>query len=724
MKISEERKRELCDEYFTQIPDGPHNVTTKLEKMVDKIISRYFGDVADKDEYYGLADELFLDALEIYDGERDFGGILYTILANKIRSRMTRNNGVTRSSGEIQEKVDKNGNVVKRRVGIANLSLDAKYGDDDMTIADMVAAPGNISDEIVGDEYKKYLESLSDRQREIVLMLADGTPSRDIQEKLKISPKIYSTELEAARSYQNKRILIRGNHISSKKKGVLMSETAQTSKQVVMTVSSYIDSLHSGDWCLEFSGQRLPGQWSHPQKGALIETILQGYQIPALVVCEQKMDGGVAVNWVIDGMQRTSVLDDFLSDGFAVSRKIERPIISYQVRKRDEKGRLVLKNGIPVFENAEFDIRNKKFSAMPDELQKKIKDYALHFEMYLGCTAEDVEYHERRYNGGKPMNQNQKAQTYLGQEFAYLVNEVLRKPFFKNNYKMTEYVNAAVNRLVDEAVMAINFLDNWRSSGVDNCKFLRDNAAPEMFTEIGDLADRLDAVLSDETRKVVTKTSETFIFLTVFKKFTELGLDDSRFEDFMLAFTEKLRDMPVDGKTYYDVAEKATKDKRVVCGKIAHICRLMSDFFGNRIPEEVEVSDSDPEEDTEFDSYVTAYEALRVLPENSSRSEVERSAFRVALAVAGAEELSSDSLDRPLTSDDYEKALFYTEMCRDEVGSVDPKYLPAIVSSYKAVVDSDGDLDHWREAVRKAKLTGDYLTDFETLTTSEERLTA
>lgn len=734
MIISEERKKELSREYFER---KGTNSKTELEKMVDGIISSNFGDIPDRDEYYSVATGAFLQAVERYDGEQSFRGFLYVVVKNKVMSRLTSNNGATRSVGEIREKVNKDGKIVKQRVAVPNLSLDAKIGDNDTTIADMVASNSEIDDEFLGEGYQKYLDSLPDTQRELILMLADGYTAAEIQQRLRLSPKIYASELAAARSYHHTRWIIKENSISHKKKGGSMSETAQTSKQVVMTVTSYVDSVHNGDWCLEFSGQRLSGQWSNPQKGTLIETMLQGYQIPALVVCEQKMKDGFAVNWIIDGMQRTSVLDEFLADGFAVARNIERPIISYQIRKKDEKGRVLLENGIPVFETAEFDIRNKKFSAFPEELQKKIKDYPLTFEMYLGCTAEDVEYHIRRYNGGKPMNQNQKGQTHLGQEFAFLVNEVLKRPFFKNGYKMSEYVNASVNRVVDDAVMVINFCEDWKQNPVYLCKYLHDNATAEMFEEIGELADRMDAVLSDATREEVTRQTDSFIFFAAFKRFTEFGLPDSRFEDFMSAFVNGLKEKPVNGESYFvrdSAKNRATRNKRIVLGKIRQIFSLMNEFFGreDEVPAGVENGQELEEEDRpvsrevdpELDSYVTSFEALKVLPEGTSRSKAERSAIQVALAVAGSEEPSDDSLAGELTVVDYENALLYTELCRDEwlAGNpVSPSSLPAMVAAYRAVVDNGKDPKEQKEAVEKTDLTGDYWTDYEALTSEGKR---
>ena len=160
----------------------------------------------------------------------------------------------------------------------------------------------------------------------------------------------------------------------------------------------------------------------------------------------------------------------------------------------------------------------------------------------------------------------------------------------------------------------------------------------------------------------------------------------------------------------------------------------MNEFFGreDEVPAGVENGQELEEEDRsvsrevdpELDSYVTSFEALKVLPEGTSRSKAERSAIQVALAVAGSEEPSDDSLAGELTVVDYENALLYTELCRDEwlAGNpVSPSSLPAMVAAYRAVVDNGKDPKEQKEAVEKTDLTGDYWTDYEALTSEGKR---
>ena len=59
----------------------------KLHKMVDKILLK-FGGLSDKDldDFYSLANEVFVDAMRRYDDSQPFDGFLYSCLSNKIKT--------------------------------------------------------------------------------------------------------------------------------------------------------------------------------------------------------------------------------------------------------------------------------------------------------------------------------------------------------------------------------------------------------------------------------------------------------------------------------------------------------------------------------------------------------------------------------------------------------------------------------------------------------------
>lgn len=59
--------------------------------MVDQILFKLRFDV-DNEDFYSLANEIFVDVLRRYDGMQDFNGFLYSCLTNKFKTEMTRRN--------------------------------------------------------------------------------------------------------------------------------------------------------------------------------------------------------------------------------------------------------------------------------------------------------------------------------------------------------------------------------------------------------------------------------------------------------------------------------------------------------------------------------------------------------------------------------------------------------------------------------------------------------
>lgn len=171
------------------------NDAKRLHKEVDKILRR-FCNIPDKDDFYSLANEVFLDVLERYDENYDFNGFLYSCLENKIKTYFTRLNRE------------------KRKADRMSISIDTPLGDEDEgTIGDMIASNIDVCEEAIGgkdDENKieKYLNRLSKIQRKIVELLAAGYKSTDIQDILHINSKSYKDNIKAIQSYENICVLL------------------------------------------------------------------------------------------------------------------------------------------------------------------------------------------------------------------------------------------------------------------------------------------------------------------------------------------------------------------------------------------------------------------------------------------------------------------------------------------------------------------------------------
>lgn len=170
----------------------------KLHKVVDKILFKFGGLYGkDKDDFYSLANEVFVDAMRRYDGEQSFDGFLYSCLSNKIKSEMTRRNRE------------------KRKADRMALSLDAPAGDDGgRMLGDLIEDSFGLEEEIFGGvnamayKLEKYLGMLSKKQKEVLELLSFCYRAEEIREMLHMTQREYLEALGCIRSYENIKILL------------------------------------------------------------------------------------------------------------------------------------------------------------------------------------------------------------------------------------------------------------------------------------------------------------------------------------------------------------------------------------------------------------------------------------------------------------------------------------------------------------------------------------
>lgn len=170
----------------------------KLHRMVDRILFK-FGGLSDKDfdDFYSLANEVFVDVMKRYDYAQSFDGFLYSCLSNRIMSEITKRNRE------------------KRRADRMSVSLDAPVGDEDgITIGDTIADSFDMEREVFGElnavtfRLEKYLAMLSRRQREVLELLSYCYRAAEIQSMLHMTQKEYTDALDGIHSYEKVRILL------------------------------------------------------------------------------------------------------------------------------------------------------------------------------------------------------------------------------------------------------------------------------------------------------------------------------------------------------------------------------------------------------------------------------------------------------------------------------------------------------------------------------------
>ena len=164
------------------------NNAKKLHKIVDRILLK-FGGLSDKDldDFYSLANEVFVDVMARYDDSQSFDAFLYSCLSNKVKTEMTRRN------------------CEKRKADRMSISIDAPIGDDEnSTIGDIIASDFSIEKELFekdkreewSEEVNRYLDSLSPLQRKIAFLLSDNNTPNEICEELHITLKHFENSMK------------------------------------------------------------------------------------------------------------------------------------------------------------------------------------------------------------------------------------------------------------------------------------------------------------------------------------------------------------------------------------------------------------------------------------------------------------------------------------------------------------------------------------------------
>lgn len=351
--------------------------------MVDKILSQ-FGGITDfdREECYSIANleitKYVKNQLDkgIEDLDEDkFNGYMYFGITNKIKTYITRKNRGKRCQIVTSKEGDKE---VKQY--IYPVSLDGMSTDDgENKYMDVIPSDFDIESSIdVGELLNleenviRYINSLGVIQRQIADLIMQGYNSTEIKEILHISDKEYYTYLSDMKEYDKRKLLKTEESEDVNIEEELPMETKTTTSERTKSTSYSIESLSKQLRQHRLRDnhplQRTSGQWNLLTKSELISDILQGNSLLQIVISEE-IKAGITMHWLIDGKQRSTNLKDYLEDGFAVSKNVQRYMIEYQTDKTDEDGNVILnEDGFPIPESKTFDIRGRKFSQLPERI--------------------------------------------------------------------------------------------------------------------------------------------------------------------------------------------------------------------------------------------------------------------------------------------------------------------------------------------------------------------
>lgn len=328
--------------------------------------------------------------------------------------------------------------------------------------------------------------------------------------------------------------------------------------------------------------QRMSGQWNANMVNELIATVLNDGYIPPIILGEETVNG-ITRQWIIDGLQRSSSLSMFRYGNTKITKNLDECMITYQRKILDEDGKPKRdEQGEIIWESVEYDIRNKTYSQLPEELKDRFNGYQLETAVHQECDITEISKLVRKYNNHTAMNQAQRALTYVD-AFAGEIRRIIDNRFFLDMYTCSrnDRKNGTLERIVGDMVLLCNYPDQYKKDTKQGFKWLNENGTISDFENINNLLTRLMASIdaTTEVRKLFN-SKHAHIFVAAFKTFTESGRNDTEFGKFLKWFVNGGSETEIAGKSW-DVlgVDRSTRDVGVVHGKVDHLVTLMEQYF-------------------------------------------------------------------------------------------------------------------------------------------------
>lgn len=340
------------------------------------------------------------------------------------------------------------------------------------------------------------------------------------------------------------------------------------------TMDLFLKNIKEQDIRQDQDVQRLSDQWSNSMMNELIVTVLNDGYIPPIILAQEPN----SQKWTVDGLQRGSTFMKFRYGNYKVTTSVEEPIITYCAKVKDADGEIMLDgNGDIVWEDRQFDIRNKTYDKLPEELKKIFNEYQIETVVHEGYSMAEISKFVRRYNFHKSMNTSQKMFTFVDRH-ARKIREILRKRFFVEctGYTKGERKNGTLERILLESVMCMFHLDNWRRSGQIG-EYINENAIETEFNVLENVIDRLESIVTQQHYSIFN-SRDSFIWFTLFYKFSKMGCDDERFADFLTYFIETIDGIHMNEFCGIDKKE-STKDRSVIVRKLDKLENMMCAFL-------------------------------------------------------------------------------------------------------------------------------------------------
>lgn len=349
------------------------------------------------------------------------------------------------------------------------------------------------------------------------------------------------------------------------------------------TLEQYLKDMKAEKIRTDQECQRLSGQWNPNMVNELIASVLTDDYIPPIILGEETTSNGITRQWIIDGLQRSSTLSLFRYGNAKITKNLDEYIVTYQTKATNENGNIKRdEQGEIVWENVDFDIRNKTYEQLPEELKEVFNGYQLEVVIHQNCDTTQISKLVRKLNNCKPMNQAQRAFTYID-AFAREIREIAENRFFKDMYSCNnkDRINGTFERAIGDMVILSEYPNQYRKDTKIGFKWLNENATILDFENLDDLLTRLveSTEITSEIRELFNRKNG-YIFVATFKAFTELGREDKEFGKFLHWLITEGKNTEINGKTWVELdVDRSTRDSNVVHGKLDYLTAHINQYF-------------------------------------------------------------------------------------------------------------------------------------------------
>lgn len=353
-------------------------------------------------------------------------------------------------------------------------------------------------------------------------------------------------------------------------------------RKQTFSLDQYLKDIKSEKIRTDQECQRLSGQWNSNMVNELIATVLTDNYIPPIILGEETVNG-ITKQWIIDGLQRSSSLSLFRYGNTRITKNLDEYMITYQRKildgngnpKRDGQGEII-------WESVEYDIRNKTYAQLPEELKDRFNGYQIEVAIHQNCDTMEISKLVRKYNNHTAMNAAQKAFTYVD-TFAKEIREITGNSFFKDVYTCSrnDRKNGTLERITGDMVLLCNYPDQYKKDTKVGFKWLNENGTIYDFESINELLTRLTASVGDMVEvRLLFNSKHAHIFVAAFKAFSEMGRNDKEFGEFLYWFVNGGNETEIDGKAWNELNDRkhSTRDISIVHGKLHYLETLMEQY--------------------------------------------------------------------------------------------------------------------------------------------------